>query len=145
MCFFLIAFSAPLAFADGTTATISRVIPSTGSNSSANHTSTTRGATNTVSRGASASRTTSVQSVVQTQNATPVSDATTDTRDTSARSVVNRATTTPVADKSDVVRVGSRVLDLGGASTTSSSRGSGTTIRNTSGTSRAGISQTVFC
>ncbi len=142
LCFFLIAFSAPLAFADGTTATISRVIPSTGSNSSANHTSTTRGATNTVSRGASASRTTSVQSVVQTQNATPVSDATTDTRDTSARSVVNRATTTPTADKSDVVRVGSRVLDLGGTSTTSSSRGSGTTIRNTSGTSRAGISQT---
>lgn len=142
LCFFLIAFSAPLAFADGTTATISRVIPSTGSNSSANHTSTTRGATNTVSRGASASRTTSVQSVVQTQNATPVPDTTTDTRDTSARSVVNRATTTPTADKSDVVRVGSRVLDLGGTSTTSSSRGSGTTIRNTSGTSRAGISQT---
>ncbi len=140
LCFFLIAFSAPLAFADGTTTTISRVIPSTGTNTSSSATGVNaRGTTNTVSRSAVARTTTPTSQVsAQTQSNS------TETNAASARNVVNRSATTPTTStQSDVVRVGSRVLSVdNNGVATSTSRGSGTTVRNTSGVSRAGISQT---
>lgn len=146
LCFFLIAFSAPLAFADGTT-TVSRVIPSTTANSNTSSTtSATRGATNTVSRGNVLRTTTATQSVAQTPAASTTDSETATARDATTRTVVSRtATSNNTASNNNVVRVGSRVLNLGGENTsataTATSRGSSTTV-NSGGISRAGISQT---
>lgn len=102
LCFFLMAFFAPFAFADGTSS-ISRVIPS--SNNTDTTTATTRNAATTATRSvADASR-----SVVGRSASTTNSDTSSDT----------------------IVRSGSRVLDLGDSKTpTSTSRGSGTTVQS---------------
>ena len=122
LCFFLIAFAAPFAFADG--ASISRAIPSSNSDNTS---------------GASA-RDTIVNSVRKNVSratvATPTQKSTTASQNTSGtvRNVTSRATTTPNTD-SDVVRVGSRVLSLGD-DTSQSPRGTATT-RDTGNVSRA--------
>ena len=141
MCFFLIAFTAPFAFADGSS--ISRAIPSS--------TSTDATVSNTTSRGASttrpnASRTTTTQSVQKTvQSATTnnnTSDSTTTRSATDSRNVVSRTATTTnaSASDSDVVRVGSRVLNLGDDSATS--RGTSTTRSGGSVSRAAGATHT---
>ena len=133
VCFFLIAFGAPFAFADGTGSTISRVIPTTGTNT--NTSAATQIARNaTVATRASASRTTaSGPTVVQsTPTATTDEDSETDaSTTTNNRSVVGRTATTTTSattkngDNSGVVRVGARVLTLNDDDTaTSSPRGS---------------------
>ena len=131
LCFFIIACFAPLVVANGA----SRVIPSLG-------VSTGDDANSTGSRDASviAARAKTTRSSV-----TPP-ETNTDTvtaRDTSARAVVNRsgATQSDNVSKSDVVRVGSRVLNINGTSTpTTSGRGS-TNVRNTGAASRVGSAQ----
>ena len=126
LCFFLIAFTAPFAFADGSS--ISRAIPSS--------TSTDATVSNTTSRGASttrpnASRTTTTQSVQKTVQSVTTNNNTFDSATTrsatDSRNVVSRTATTTnaSASDSDVVRVGSRVLNLGDDSATS--RGTSTT------------------
>ncbi len=141
LCFFLIAFTAPFAFADGSS--ISRAIPSS--------TSTDATVSNTTSRGASttrpnASRTTTTQSVQKTvQSATTnnnTSDSTTTRSATDSRNVVSRTATTTnaSASDSDVVRVGSRVLNLGDDSATS--RGTSTTRSGGSVSRAAGATHT---
>ena len=131
LCLFIIACFAPLVVANGA----SRVIPSLG-------VSTGDDANSTGSRDASviAARAKTTRSSV-----TPP-ETNTDTvtaRDTSARAVVNRsgATQSDNVSKSDVVRVGSRVLNINGTSTpTTSGRGS-TNVRNTGAASRVGSAQ----
>ena len=99
LCFFLIAFSAPFAFADGTS--ISRAIPSSASTTAPNATSRTAA---TASR-QNASRATITQSV---QNASQT--ATAKESGGVARGVTSRVSAS--SDDSGVVRVGSRVLNL---------------------------------
>jgi len=131
LCLFIIACFAPLVVANGA----SRVIPSLG-------VSTGDDANSTGSRDASviAARAKTTRSSV-----TPP-ETNTDTvtaRDTTARAVVNRsgATQSDNVSKSDVVRVGSRVLNINGTSTpTTSGRGS-TIVRNTGAASRVGSAQ----
>lgn len=100
LCFFLMAFFAPFAFADGTVS-VSRVIPSSNSD-------------------------TASQSSPRTSSAVTVRSAT-----DSSRSVVGRSTTTANENTNNtVVRSGSRVLNLGNTSgTTSTARGTGTTVQ----------------
>ena len=123
LCFFLIAFAAPFAFADG--ASISRAIPSSNSDNTS---------------GASA-RDTIVNSVRKNVSratvATPTQKSTTASQNTSGavRNVTSRATTTTPNTDSGVVRVGSRVLSLGD-DTSQSPRGTATT-RDTGNVSRA--------
>ena len=131
LCFFIIACFAPLVVANGA----SRVIPSLG-------VSTGDNANSTGSRDASV-----IAARVKTTRSSVTPPATnTDTvtaRDTSARAVVNRsgATQSDNVSKSDVVRVGSRVLNINGTSTpTTSGRGS-TNVRNTGAASRVGSAQ----
>ena len=131
LCFFIIACFAPLVVANGA----SRVIPSLG-------VSTGDDANSTGSRDASV-----IAARVKTTRSSVTPPATnTDTvtaRDTSARAVVNRsgATQSDNVSKSDVVRVGSRVLNINGTSTpTTSGRGS-TIVRNTGAASRVGSAQ----
>jgi len=131
LCFFIIACFAPLVVANGA----SRVIPSLG-------VSTGDDANSTGSRDASviAERAKTTRSSV-TPPATNTDTVT--ARDTSARAVVNRsgATQSDNVSKSDVVRVGSRVLNINGTSTpTTSGRGS-TNVRNTGAASRVGSAQ----
>ena len=131
LCLFIIACFAPLVVANGA----SRVIPSLG-------VSTGDNANSTGSRDASviAAR------VKTTRSSVTPPETNTDTvtaRDTSARAVVNRsgATQSDNVSKSDVVRVGSRVLNINGTSTpTTSGRGS-TNVRNTGAASRVGSAQ----
>lgn len=123
LCFFLIAFAAPFAFADG--ASISRAIPSSNSDNTS---------------GASA-RDTIVNSVRKNVSratvATPTQKSTTASQNTSGtvRNVTSRATTTTPNTDSGVVRVGSRVLSLGD-DTSQSPRGTATT-RDAGNVSRA--------
>lgn len=131
LCFFIIACFAPLVVANGA----SRVIPSLG-------VSTGDDANSTGSRDASV-----IAARVKTTRSSVTPPATnTDTvtaRDTSARAVVNRSgvTQSDNVSKSDVVRVGSRVLNINGTSTpTTSGRGS-TNVRNTGAASRVGSAQ----
>lgn len=131
LCFFIIACFAPLVVANGA----SRVIPSLG-------VSTGDDANSTSSRDASV-----IAARVKTTRSSVTPPATnTDTvtaRDTSARAVVNRSgvTQSDNVSKSDVVRVGSRVLNINGTSTpTTSGRGS-TNVRNTGAASRVGSAQ----
>ena len=131
LCLFIIACFAPLVVANGA----SRVIPSLG-------VSTGDNANSTGSRDASV-----IAARVKTTRSSVTPPATnTDTvtaRDTSARAVVNRsgATQSDNVSKSDVVRVGSRVLNINGTSTpTTSGRGS-TNVRNTGAASRVGSAQ----
>lgn len=131
LCFFIIACFAPLVVANGA----SRVIPSLG-------VSTGDDANSTGSRDASiiAARAKTTRSSV-TPPATNTDTVT--ARDTSARAVVNRSgvTQSDNVSKSDVVRVGSRVLNINGTSTpTTSGRGS-TNVRNTGAASRVGSAQ----
>ena len=131
LCLFIIACFAPLVVANGA----SRVIPSLG-------VSTGDDANSTGSRDASviAARAKTTRSSV-TPPATNTDTVT--ARDTSARAVVNRsgATQSDNVSKSDVVRVGSRVLNINGTSTpTTSGRGS-TNVRNTGAASRVGSAQ----
>lgn len=131
LCFFIIACFAPLVVANGA----SRVIPSLG-------VSTGDDANSTGSRDASiiAARAKTTRSSV-TLPATNTDTVT--ARDTSARAVVNRSgvTQSDNVSKSDVVRVGSRVLNINGTSTpTTSGRGS-TIVRNTGAASRVGSAQ----
>lgn len=127
LCFFLIAFTAPFAFADGSS--ISRAIPSSTSDSSTVSNTTSRGASTTRPN---ASRTTITQSVQKTVQSETINndDASDNTarNATDSRSVVSRAATTTntTASDSDIVRVGSRVLDLGN-DTGATSRGTSTT------------------
>ena len=144
LCFFLIAFSAPFAFADGTSTTVSRVIPSAASNTSSTSQNSSRGTSSTVSRAQTSRTTTAAQTSVPQASST---SSTTDTssRDSEARNVVSRTASSAATatQDSNVVRVGSRVLNLGGESSTTStatSRGSTTTV--SSGVSRAGTAQT---
>ena len=131
LCLFIIACFAPLVVANGA----SRVIPSLG-------VSTGDDANSTGSRDASV-----IAARVKTTRSSVTPPATnTDTvtaRDTSARAVVTRsgATQSDNVSKSDVVRVGSRVLNINGTSTpTTSGRGS-TNVRNTGAASRVGSAQ----
>ena len=131
LCPFIIACFAPLVVANGA----SRVIPSLG-------VSTGDNANSTGSRDASV-----IAARVKTTRSSVTPPATnTDTvtaRDTSARAVVTRsgATQSDNVSKSDVVRVGSRVLNINGTSTpTTSGRGS-TIVRNTGAASRVGSAQ----
>lgn len=131
LCLFIIACFAPLVVANGA----SRVIPSLG-------VSTGDDANSTGSRDASiiAARAKTTRSSV-TPPATNTDTVT--ARDTSARAVVNRSgvTQSDNVSKSDVVRVGSRVLNINGTSTpTTSGRGS-TNVRNTGAASRVGSAQ----
>ena len=144
LCFFLIAFSAPFAFADGTSATISRVIPSAASNTGTTSQASSRGTASTVSRAQTSRTTTAAQTSVPQASST---SSTTDTssRDSEARNVVSRTASSAATatQDSNVVRVGSRVLNLGGESSntsTATSRGSTTTVSG--GVSRAGTAQT---
>ena len=144
LCFFLIAFSAPFAFADGTSTTISRVIPSAASNTGTTSQNSSRGTSSTVSRAQTSRTTTAAQTSVPQASLT---SSTTDTssRDSEARNVISRtaASAATATQDSNVVRVGSRVLNLGGESSTTStatSRGSTTTVSG--GVSRAGTAQT---
>lgn len=144
LCFFLIAFSAPFAFADGTSTTISRVIPSAASNTGTTSQASSRGMASTVSRAQTSRTTTAAQTSVPQASST---SSTTDTssRDSEARNVVSRTASSAATatQDSNVVRVGSRVLNLGGESSTTStatSRGSTTTVSG--GVSRAGTAQT---
>ena len=140
LCFFLIAFTAPFAFADGSS--ISRAIPSS--------TSTDATVSNTTSRGASttrpnASRTTTTQSVQKTVQSATTNNNTSDSASTrsatDSRNVVSRtAATNASASESDVVRVGSRVLNLGDDSATS--RGTSTTRSGGSVSRAAGATHT---
>ena len=127
LCFFLIAFSAPFAFADGTS--ISRAIPSSASTTAPNATSRTAA---TASR-QNASRATITQSV---QNASQT--ATAKESGGVARGVTSRVSAS--SDDSGVVRVGSRVLNLSDnnsaparatATGTSTSRAAGAPHTNT--------------
>ena len=138
LCFFLIAFSAPLAFADGTS--ISRVIPTDNASSGTGQTS--RSTATNVSRGNPSRATATLPSTV-TQVPSASSNASESDASNVTRSVVNRAATTNAATKSDTVRVGARVLDLGNSTTTTgtTARGASTTIR-TGNASRADVSQT---
>lgn len=143
LCFFLIAFGTPFAFADGVSTTVSRVIPSADSSSSTSQTSA-RGASSTVSRAQTSRTTTAAQAVVPQNVAADSTEST--ARDSSTRSVVSRTTSSNAAasQASDVVRVGSRVLNLGNdvsSTPTATSRGTASTV-STSGVSRASISQT---
>ena len=118
LCFFLIAFFAPFAFADGTVTTVSRVIPSDSSNSNASQTST-RTSTNSVSR-AQTSRTTTAAQTAVPQN-TAETESAVSARTTSNRSLINRTTSSTEAGTADnVIRVGSRVVSLDNNTTTSS-------------------------
>lgn len=144
LCFFLIAFSAPFAFADGTSTTISRVIPSAASNTGTTSQASSRGTASTVSRAQTSRTTTAAQTSVPQASST---SSTTDTssRDSDARNVVSRTASSAATatQDSNVVRVGSRVLNLGGESSntsTATSRGSTTTVSG--GVSRAGTAQT---
>ena len=144
LCFFLIAFSAPFAFADGTSTTVSRVIPSAASNTGTTSQTSSRGTASTVSRAQTSRTTTAAQTSVPQASST---SSTTDTssRDSEARNVISRtaASAATATQDSNVVRVGSRVLNLGGESSTTStatSRGSTTTVSG--GVSRAGTAQT---
>ena len=136
----------PLVFADGTASAISRVIPSTGDTTNgAATTSGGRGVTNTVSRTSVSRATTATTTGEQSIDVSGQGSENTSGRGTSARTVVGRSATSgqsrSVTDDSSVVRVGSRVLNLGDAATpTSTARGSTTTVN--SGTSRAGATQT---
>ena len=108
LCFFLMAFFAPFAFADGTVS-VSRVIPSNNSDStpkSSRNTSsvTVRSATDSATRSVVGRSSTPTNTVASTTNNTTTGDT--------------------------VVRSGSRVLNLGTtSSSTSSSRGSGATVQ----------------
>lgn len=144
LCFFLIAFSAPFAFADGTSTTISRVIPSAASNTGTTSQASSRGTASTVSRAQTSRTTTAAQTSVPQASST---SSTTDTssRDSEARNVISRTASSAATatQDSNVVRVGSRVLNLGGESSntsTATSRGSTTTVSG--GVSRAGTAQT---
>ena len=102
LCFFLMAFFAPFAFADGTSS-ISRVIPS----------SNNTDATNVTARN---SATTATRSVADASRSVVGRSASATNSDTSGDTIV---------------RSGSRVLDLGDSQTaTSTSRGSGTTVQS---------------
>ena len=134
LCFFLIASFAPFAFADGTA---SRVIPSTDSASQTN--ASGRGSSSSVSRSQAARTTTAAQtSAISANNLT--------TRDDNSREVVSRPTTnkeTVGTDNSNIIRVGSRVVNLETVETPASSVARGASNMVSSGTtSRASISQT---
>ena len=134
LCFFLIASFAPFAFADGTA---SRVIPSTDSASQTN--ASGRGSSSSVSRSQAARTTTAAQtSAISANNLT--------TRDDNSREVVSRTTTnkeTVGTDNSNIIRVGSRVVNLETVETPASSVARGASNMVSSGTtSRASISQT---
>ncbi len=124
LCFFLMAFFAPFAFADGTT-TISRVIPSSSSSEDTTVSSRTTGA---VSRNANASRTTT-------------DTASRTTADTTVRTVAARSTTADTAEaeisQDTVVRSGSRVINLGETGAQSTTRGTGTTVKTGGTVSRS--------
>ena len=141
LCFFLIAFSAPFAFADGSSMTVSRVIPSSDTSSSQGG-ATARGTASTVTR-AQPSRTTS-SAVTQQVVTAETSDAS--ARDESSRNVVSRTAAEDVTtDSANTVRVGARVLSLengtASTSTTSSSRGSSAVV-NSASASRSSVAQT---
>ena len=143
LCFFLIAFSAPFAFADGTSTTVSRVIPSAASNTSSTSQNSSRGTASTVSRAQTRTTTAAQTSVPQASSTSSTTD--TSSRDSEARNVISRTASSAATatQDSNVVRVGSRVLNLGGESSTTStatSRGSTTTVSG--GVSRAGTAQT---
>lgn len=145
LCFFLIVSAVPFAFADGTSSTVSRAIPSSASSSTATQ-SSTRGTANTVTRAQTSRTTTAAPTTVVAQPVTENSTNNTLTaRDdaTSSRTVVSRTTSnTAVADTSNIVRVGSRVVNLDTATGTSTTgRGNSTTV-NSTGVSRASITQT---
>lgn len=140
LCFFLIAFFAPFAFADGTVTTVSRVIPSDGSNSNASQTST-RTSTNSVSR-AQTSRTTTAAQTAVPQN-TAETESAVSARTTSNRSLINRTTSSTEAGTADnVIRVGSRVVSLDNNTTTSSNTARGASTVNVGGGARSSIAQT---
>lgn len=107
LCFFLMAFFAPFAFADGTVS-VSRVIPSNNSDSTPK---SSRNTSSVTVRSATDSATRSVVGRSNTQTNTV-------------------ASTTNNAAGNTVVRSGSRVLNLGTtSSSTSTSRGAGATVQ----------------
>ena len=117
-----VVMTAPFALAD---TTISRVLPTSGAGNTGTQSGRTAGATN-VSRAAV------MPSVVRTANvvpdASPRESGDTKTESGTVRSVVNRdaSSGTSVSDTS-VVRVGSRVLNMGDDAPGTTSRGSGNT------------------
>ena len=131
LCFFIIACFAPLVVANGA----SRVIPSLGVSTGDNANSTGSRDASVIAARAKTTRSSVTPPATNTDTVTA--------RDTSARAVVNRsgATQSDNVSKSDVVRVGSRVLNINGTSTpTTSGRGS-TIVRNTGAASRVGSAQ----
>ena len=131
LCFFIIACFAPLVVANGA----SRVIPSLGVSTGDNANSTGSRDASVIAARAKTTRSSVTPPATNTDTVTA--------RDTSARAVVNRsgATQSDNVSKSDVVRVGSRVLNINGTSTpTTSGRGS-TNVRNTGAASRVGSAQ----
>ncbi len=140
LCFFLIAFSAPFAFADGTTSTISRVIPSTSGTSSSQSDTAARGSSATVSRAQVSRTTTNTASQIAAGVTKDVNE-----REEADRNVVSRTATNTDSADSGVVRVGARVVSLGtdnAATKTASTARSSTTTINSASTSRSSISQT---
>lgn len=131
LCLFIIACFAPLVVANGA----SRVIPSLGVSTGDNANSTGSRDASVIAARAKTTRSSVTPPETNTDTVTA--------RDTSARAVVNRsgATQSDNVSKSDVVRVGSRVLNINGTSTpTTSGRGS-TNVRNTGAASRVGSAQ----
>ena len=131
LCLFIIACFAPLVVANGA----SRVIPSVGVSTGDNANSTGSRDASVIAARAKTTRSSVTPPETNTDTVTA--------RDTSARAVVNRsgATQSDNVSKSDVVRVGSRVLNINGTSTpTTSGRGS-TIVRNTGAASRVGSAQ----
>ena len=131
LCLFIIACFAPLVVANGA----SRVIPSLGVSTGDNANSTGSRDASVIAARAKTTRSSVTPPATNTDTVTA--------RDTSARAVVNRsgATQSDNVSKSDVVRVGSRVLNINGTSTpTTSGRGS-TIVRNTGAASRVGSAQ----
>ena len=131
LCLFIIACFAPLVVANGA----SRVIPSLGVSTGDNANSTGSRDASVIAARAKTTRSSVTPPATNTDTVTA--------RDTSARAVVNRsgATQSDNVSKSDVVRVGSRVLNINGTSTpTTSGRGS-TNVRNTGAASRVGSAQ----
>lgn len=131
LCLFIIACFAPLVVANGA----SRVIPSLGVSTGDNANSTGSRDASVIAARAKTTRSSVTPPETNTDTVTA--------RDTSARAVVNRsgATQSDNVSKSDVVRVGSRVLNINGTSTpTTSGRGS-TIVRNTGAASRVGSAQ----
>lgn len=142
LCFFLIALTAPFAFADGTVTTVSRVVPATGNSN--NQTSTSNRGAGTVSR-AQVSRTTTPAATVVTSKAGAEDSNDLDVRNDTERSVISRSATTvsdDVVDNSSMIRVGSRLLNLD-STTTANTTGRGTANTVKSGAaSRSSIAQT---